>query len=530
MNKLRVRKGDTLKKANILLITTDQQRKDTLGCYGNDLIRTPNIDRLAKEGMCLERAYCENPICIPSRVTMITGKSSSHHGAVLHNASMRDDERTIAHVLTESGYCTHFIGKPHFKSQGHSGTEESVLDWRKGLYDDWIGPYAGFQTVEEILGHCNTFYGHYGKWLRREHAGELKHFRDSNLRSLDITCGRGVYENHIPESVHSTAYVGDRACAFLEKTAAQDQPFFCFASFPDPHWPLLPPSRYFHMYDDVELFPVIPYNNEGNKDNYPAQFKMVEEGKALPYDGNGHRVKNVEDIDKIRRVYWGSISLIDHHVGRILNQLDELGLTEETLVIFTTDHGEYMGSHGLMAKGGFLWEDYVNLPFIVRYPGMIPGGTRTDALLSFVDIVPTLLDLVGLSNTGLAPDGVSQKEVWLGNCREIRNAVKIHHPTQNENSIPPDQYALITKKWKLVYYAGDGNGELYDLERDPNELSNLYNMPEYRQLQTTLTIQLLDEIILENDKQAIRQQQSGQEYKPFIMKYDVWKEEFDALK
>jgi len=518
-----------LKRPNILLVTTDQQRKDTLGCYGNDLIKTPNIDRLANEGIRFNRAYCENPICIPSRITMLTGKTSAHHGAVLHNASIRDSEKTIAGLLTENGYRTHFVGKPHFKSQGHYGTEESVLDWRDGRYDDWNGPYVGFQTVEMVLGHSNIFYGHYGKWLRQEHAKELDCFMDKQIKNLDVSCGRGVFDNHIPESLHSSTYVAERSSAFIKQAAGRDEPFFCFASFPDPHWPILPPPKYFHMYDDVELLPVVPYNGEADKDNYPITYKISKRGEPIPYDGNSQHVNNIEDIDKIRRAYWGSISFIDYNIKKILDTLVDKRILEDTIIIFTTDHGEYMGSHGLMAKGGFLYEDYINLPFIVRYPKRIAKGSTSDGLFSFVDLAPTILDLVDVDKSVLPYDGISQADVLFGRKDCLRDCVTIHHPTQKRNSKPADQHALVTERWKLVYHAGETAGELFDLKEDPNEVNNLYNHPDYEKIQRQLTIRLLDEMILNNDKDAVLQQQSGQEYKPFIMKYEVWKPEFDAL-
>lgn len=518
------------KRPNILLITTDQQRKDTLGCYGNCLIHTPNIDSLAESGITMDREYCENPICIPSRNTLITGRYSWHHGAVLHNVNIRDSEPTLAKLLSDNGYLTHFIGKPHFKSQGHTGSEECVQDWLDGKYDHWDGPYVGFQGVEMVLGHCNIFTGHYGKWLREEHATELDCFRASQLRALDVSCGRGAYLNDIPEALHSSTYVGDRTCAFLEDAAQKDMPFFCFASFPSPHWPLMPPHPYDTLYQNTEMPPAIPYNEELGKDDYPWQYRELRENGKIPYDGNSQFVKNPNDIDAIKRLYWGEITLIDKNVGRIIFSLDKLGLRKNTIIVFTTDHGEYMGDHRTIAKGGFLWENFINLPCIFSFADRIPHGKRSNALMSHVDIAPTLLDLAKIDSAPLCADGISQAKVLTGHAERVRDCVTVMHPAQTEDMFPPDQHALVTEEWKLVYYAGTQSGELYHLKSDPEELHNLYHNPAFQSVRAELILKLLDELILHKDRYAIYQQKSGNEIKPFIMIDDVWDRKFKEVK
>jgi arylsulfatase A-like enzyme len=205
-------------------------------------------------------------------------------------------------------------------------------------------------------------------------------------------------------------------------------------------------------------------------------------------------------------------------------------MVENTIVIFTTDHGEYMGANGLMAKGGFLWEEFVNLPFVIRYPKEVTAGLRSEALFSFVDIVPTLLDYAGIDQHGLAPDGISQRKVFNGTEDHLRTALTILHPSQGDSSMAPDQHALITEEWKLVYYAGDPNGELYNLEDDPKELNNLYNQPEAQEIQRSLILRLLDEIILQNDKAPQLQARTADHYGKHVMTYEMWEKEFDQLK
>lgn len=492
------------KPMNILFITTDQQRRDTLGCYGNKLIRTPNLDRLASCGATLDRAYCESPICLPSRVTMITGKTAAHHGVTMHNVSMRDDEYTLGDELQNHGYRTHFIGKPHFKSQQHCGTEESIADWRDGKFEGWNGPYAGFETVEIALGHVNPLVGHYGRWLKENHPESIEFFREKHLNRIELKHPLGVFKNRIPEEACSSTYVGERTCAFLKEAAQARQPFYCFASFPDPHWPIMPPEPWFSMYDKTPVPPDTPYNGEAENPSYPDVFRDLREGRRGRYNGGGHYVTDPEDIPKIVRPYWGSVSLIDKQVGKILDELEQLGLAENTLVVFTTDHGEFMGAHGMVHKGSVLWEELIHVPFLMSLPGAIPSGMRSDALFSFTDIVPTLLDFAGIRETGLAVDGVSQKDVLTGSKESVRRTAVVQHAAREvDHPSAPDQYALIHDDWKLVYFAGSDRGLLFNLKEDPRELNNLYSDPAHTPIRDALCKELLDQLVLSQDKAAV---------------------------
>lgn len=537
------------KPMNILFITTDQQQKKTLGCYGNSYIETPNLDSLAEDSVVFERAYAECPICMPSRVTMITGRSARFHGVGVHNASMRKDEPVLGDVLHQKGYDTCFIGKPHFKSQQHRNTEESIADWRDGKFKNWNGPYAGFDKAKIVLGHSNSLVGHYGEWLKQEHPDAWRHFTDRSIKSIDVTSGNGTYQNSIPEKAHSSSYIGDMVCDYLDETKNSGKPFYCFASFPDPHWPIMPPEPYFSMYDNLNIPQPTAYNSEGEKDNYPFQFadmrKNIKNRGGNAYDGGGHYMQNSDDAVKITKHYWGAISLIDKNIGKMMEKLKQTGQYDNTLVIFTSDHGEYMGAHGMMAKGGALWEEFVNVPFIVKAP-KAKKGFRTQALLSMTDVVPTLLDYLEIdeNDTNLATDGVSQKDVIDGITECIRYLTTVFHPTNvlqenksmllddnelREEKIYPDQHALVTDRYKLVYYAGQSNGLLFDLENDPNELNNLYNLDQYKDVQAKLISRLMDQLILQSDKQALVRKQNSDEYGNHVMTYAIWGDEFKDL-
>jgi len=532
-----------MKKTNIVFITTDQQRKDTLGCYGNSFIQTPCLDKMASEGIVFDRAYCESPICMPSRVTMITGKTARHHGVTLQNSRIRSDEPTVGEVLGNHGYRTHLIGKAHFKSKQQQGTEESIADWRSGKLAGWNGPYAGFETVDFVLGHSNSLVGHYGQWIREHHPDKAHFFKDTHLEPLDVSCGQGVYRNSIPEEVHSSTYVGNRACEFIHAMKEEDRPFYCMVNFPDPHWPIAPPQPFFDMYSDVDIPAPVPYLNEHLKENYPRTFHNAAINGKTRYDGGGHIVQDGMDIPKITKAYWGAITLIDKNVGRMMDALRECGMEENTLVVFTSDHGEYMGTHGMMAKGGFLWESLVNVPLLMKYPREIQAGRRTDALLSFVDLVPTMLDCANIDAGEMECDGLSQRPIMCGDEKNLRKAVTVFHPSQLAGPVSavydndelmqleliPDQHAIVTKDWKLVYFAGDRGGLMFHLADDPDERNNVYNVPVYREQQDRLTRRLLDELILQQDRRALKLRKNADHYGEHIMSYDKWKPEFDAI-
>jgi len=462
---------------------------------------------------------------------MITGKTAQHHGATLHNTSMRTNEKTIGHVLAENGYATHFIGKAHFSSQQHAGNPEQILGWRNGLYKGWNGPYAGFETTELILGHSNSLLSHYGQWLEEKFPQHYKKFIFEEMKPIDVTCGQGTYKNKIPEEAYSSTYVGERTCEYIKKAAAGDKPFYCFASFPDPHWPIYPPEPWFSMYDnltDEQLSPwITPYAGEKERSDYPPNYKVPLEKRrgTPPYDGGGHFMPNPADAFKITRPYWGSVSLIDKNIGKIMSALDECGITENTIVVFTTDHGDYMGAHGWMAKGGFVWEEFIHIPYIVRWPGTYKPA-RTGAYISLIDAVPTLLESVGLPLNSLASDGVSQHGVLTGASSSARDSVLVTHFASSPDLCWPDIHVIIKDGFKLIYYAGAGKGELYNLARDPRELDNLYEKPDCEKTRNALTLELLDRLILERDKQPMLDRRNDDGYNEHAMIYKTWEPEF----
>lgn len=486
-------------KPNIVLITSDQQRTDTLGCYGARHVRTPNLDRLAAEGILLERAYCTNPVCTPARASLFTGRYVSRHGAWNVGLNVPEDTVMITHRLAAAGYLTHNIGKAHFQSLGGTAEQslESINGWRehRRLHD---GPYYGFQTAEFALGHT-TFglNGHYGAWVVAQTGEEkFKEFRTATRRSR-FEFGGEAYDWTLPTRLHNSVWTADRAIAFLERQDGA-RPFFLAVGFQDPHHPHCLPMD-FEARVNPDAVPM-PDFTEGELDDKPPHFLEARHGTLeesnmrgafmVAGQGTGANYTEVSDEDARlgRAYYYGMCQLLDQQLGRVLDCLDRRGLTQETLVIFTSDHGELLGDHGLWMKGPFHYEQLVRVPFIARLPRVIPEGMRTAALFSHVDVTPTLLSAAGLKPAEEL-DGRDALPLWRGETNQVRDFALV------ECVDDPKKLRLksiITKNRKLTWYCEQSYGELYDLDRDPREKQNRWDDPKYASEKAALLSRLLE--------------------------------------
>ena len=268
----------TLHRPNILIITTDQQRTDSLSCYGSDFTHTPHLDRLAREGIRLDRAYCTNPVCTPSRVSLFTGKQVSRHGVWNVGVNCPEDERMISHHLAAEGYRTHYIGKAHFQAFGLNGQQsrESRNDWAAG-YQDWSGPYYGFQTAELALGHTTYgISGHYGAWVRSQVSPSDVEAWETSRRIGDAGFGGNAHDWSIPLKYHNSIWTADRTIAILE---AHDpsQPFMMAVGFQDPHHPHALPTEFTDRVDPKAV--PLPDFTAGELDDKPPHFMEAHTGR-----------------------------------------------------------------------------------------------------------------------------------------------------------------------------------------------------------------------------------------------------------
>ena len=479
------------KRPNILLITSDQQHFDTLGVT-NPRIKTPNLNRLAYEGTRFDRAYCPNPVCTPTRASLITGVYPSQHGAWTIGCKLPEDVPTVGEVFQQNGYATGLIGKAHFQPLKSKPGSESLechptlrnLDfWRK-----FQGPWYGFEHIEITRNHVDEHLvgEHYAIWMEEQ---GLKNWRDYFMKwPPEEGDKHRKFKWDIPEEYHYSKWTADRSIAYLEKCKEDDKLFFLWSSFHDPHPPYLVPEPWASMYDPDDMVPgkLTP----GEHDLNPPYFRKTQEEKpdfsmykeTFGAHGFHSHLTKPEELRKGIATYYGMISFMDQQIGRILEALDRLGMAHNTMVVFTTDHGHFTGQHGLVAKGPFHYEDMLRVPMIVWYPGRVPQNVVSDSLQSLVDYSPTFLAAAGIDVPGYMT-GLNEYDVWCGRRDSLRDYVIV------ENRHEPTLVHLRTyvdKRYKITVHRDRPYGELFDLQEDPGEAHNRWNDPTYASVKSDL--------------------------------------------
>ena len=469
---------------NVLIILTDQQRRDSLGCYGNGYTRTPNIDGLAERGVRFERNYVANPICMPNRLSLFTGRTIRNHG-LWTNGLLLPERTTLAHAFRNSGYQTASFGKIHFTPYGGKGEhKECMARWRSGDEDvGWCGPYWGGEHVELTLGHTAPF-AHYGAWFYGQGGTD-------DMLAVQAVAGAaqsGVRE--LPEELHDSAFVADRTVDFLRRRRAC--PFFLVASFPDPHHPFNPPRTATERYASGEV--KMPVGGPEDLDSRPAHYARHfrggwhRKGHCPETHPNGLSVEHTRE-----RIAHTSamVELIDRNVGRILEALEQENLADETIVAFTSDHGELLGDHGLWFKGPFFYEGLINTPLILSSPGQVTPGV-SEALFSDIDLAPTLCDLAGVTPPPYM-DGRSQVPHLRDPHITVRDQCLVEYRNgYGENDC--SSKVIVTDRYKYVRYQ-IGQEELTDLIEDPLERKNVAGISCYASIKRDLQAMLLDEIL-----------------------------------
>jgi arylsulfatase A-like enzyme len=334
---------------------------------------------------------------------------------------------------------------------------------------------------------------HYAIWLE-EHG--LKDWRDyfqplpTEKKERERYFEREQRTWDLPEELHHTRWVGERTIAQMERAAAEERPFFVWSSFFDPHPPYIVPEPWASMYDPRDMDPGqylegefrdLPRHYQMSREESPDK-SVYEEPKGSGLHGVHSHLHNEEELRKDMACYYGMMSFVDQEIGRIIDALDRLGMAENTLVVFSTDHGHFLGEHGLIAKGPFHYEEMIRVPFIVRRPGTVPAGRVSSALQSLVDLPGTFLRATGQP----MPDwmqSMDQTPVWQGEADAVRDFVLVenrHNPTtMHLNTYVDDRY-------KLTVYRREELGEMYDLQNDPQERCNLWNDPAQAELKTRL--------------------------------------------
>jgi len=403
-------------KWNLLIVTNDQHRADCLGCYGNPVIKTPHTDRLASQGVRFANHFAHAPQCVPSRVSLHTGRYPHVHRVPTNSYLLPESEETLAKVLNQQGYRTACVGEMPFAPQPYTG---------------------GFQQVLASNPEYDRFLAGHG---------------------LKFPPSEGPFQAApVPwtDDLDETAFFSTHARDFIK--SHRDTPFFLHVNFRRPHHPFNPPSPFDKMYLGEQFPP--SHVRAGEMANKPPQQKAALENSV----GFDLRTLTPADLDRVKAYYYGMISENDKYIGTVLDELKASGLEDRTVVVFNADHGEMLGDHGLLFKGSYMYDGVVRIPLIVRAPGKLPAGSVVNELCEEVDVLPTLLELLGVA----APAGVQGQSLVAG---RKKSAVFAEFPTIK---------MARTREWKLVHYTRAKYGELYHLSEDAHELRNLWDDPKY---------------------------------------------------
>lgn len=458
-----------VKKPNIILIMTDQQRYDTVQALGYPHMKTPNIDRLVREGMAFNRCYCTAPSCVPSRASFFNG-CYPHTLNVYHNFC--NWEHSWVELLNEAGYHCANIGKMHtLPYETACGFDERFVVENKDRPLESEKPHGGY-------------YDEWDKFLAN--SGVRKPSRESyRAEHPEYNSSLGAYKWPLEEKYHSDEFVGNMAKWFIERRKS-DSPFFLQIGFPGPHPPYDPVERFIELYNEVEI--PVPIATE-------EEFALQPGAQALyrkeMIDGNHDAVKwlekpSHEQLQRLRRYYAASVTQIDEKIGEILNLLEKQGYLEDAIVIFTSDHGDCLGDHGHIQKWT-MYESVVHVPMIVWSPGRMPAGEKSEALLQHMDIAATILEMAGIDiprdweAISVADDLLSGREyVFAEHARDnILKGVDFITMVRSEDM-------------KLVHYLDQECGELYDLRKDPDEKVNLWDNCSYSVVKKKLLNEILN--------------------------------------
>jgi len=473
------------RRPNILLITTDQQRHDHMGVGGLAAVPTPNLDRLGTEGVHFARAYAPSPLCTPARVSLLTGRYPSLHGAYSVGVSVHPFPRpTIADMFSAAGYETALLGKTHFVARedeaSHvTGQPEPAPE----AFREFHGPYVGFQHVQTCGGHTiNTIPDmHYRVFLEDAGVDYRPWFPRFGPDYDHHYCGPW----NLPAQYHDTAWVGGMTEAWIRQHA-DGAPWFCWSSFQDPHEPFACPEPWFSR---VEIGGLEPYEGvrPGEFDNKPAFYRQAAAGDWSMYDdGCGvpcsfYTPERDERAVTALAATLGMVAFIDDRVGAILRALEQTGQADNTLVVFTGDHGEMHGHHGFWGKGLTAYEDCQRVPLLVWGPGLVERQGTTQALANLIDLPRTFLSLAEIE-ISLGMQGVDLAPLLRGQADRVQDFTVVEcQPTRKVY-----QQTLITERYKLILYRDTNEAELYDLEEDPDQYENLWRRPGYESLKSEL--------------------------------------------
>jgi len=469
-------------KINLLFIWTDQQRFDTMKAYGNDKIKVPNLNKLAEQCIVFEKAYVTQPVCTPSRSSVMTGLTPHTNGCYENNIPLKAETKTLPELINDPEYRTAYMGKWHLGDEVFA--QHGFQEW----YAIEDGYHSHYSKGKDNDKKARSSYHH---WLISK--GEKPNTEDGRF-------SRG-FSSNLPVEYGKPKFLEEKAIEFMEENRAN--PFILYVNFLEPHSPFSSTLNEYHDLDNLTV---------------PEDFSVDEElsyrDVMRKFSGDNTTTEKVPDF--VRR-YWGLMSKVDMSVGKILEKLYELGLDENTLIVYTSDHGEMLGSHGLKGKR-YAFDESSRIPLLVKLPGTQKQRIIKEAV-SQIDIVPSILDYLGYP-VDESLEGKSLVDVWNGG--EVKNnyvffemikpktvqdkvidnvssQMKISEQNLKKAIAASSRVVVSPDGWKMVVSNGD-KSQLYNLNEDPLEYKNLYNDKQYADVIKRLSNKLLEWQKRTNDK------------------------------
>jgi len=479
---------------NILVIMTDQQKATASHLYGNSFCETPAMARLADEGVLFEHAFTPHPLCVPARVSFWTAQFPHSHGGRRNETWMPAGARHAFQLWQEAGYHTGLIGKNHCFEQPQD----------LARFDTWCEiSHGGLPADPTTRGM---------PWFRPLDGVRAAH---ALRRSMTPQNPRFAYAtSDFPLEDYSTGLVAGQTVRFLEKHG--HEPFALWVSFPDPHEPWVVPEQYAALFPPGKI-ELPPWREDEFDERAPERNRILYQMLGIAEDA-------IEDVYGMMSVYYGMVRFIDDGLGQILDALETLGLREKTIVVFCSDHGDFMGEHRMQCKGGVFYDCLTRVPLIVSWPGQIPSGQKDDSMVNLIDVVPTLLQLQGLTVprsmhgqglptvTAASPREATFSEYGAGGPPfRMADLEKLPRPHGRKTLIQSLRWReaegrrkmVRTRRWKYVHDPLGDRDELYDLVNDPWELENVVDAPEHSAVLADLRLRLADWSIQTEDARPV---------------------------
>lgn len=490
------------KKRNILFIMADQLRADYLACNGHPTIKTPNIDKLAQRGVNFTRAYCQAPVCGPSRMSFYTGRYAFSHGASYNNVPLRVSEKGMGDYLRPQGYRVALVGKTHMKRddegmarlgmdpESSRGVLVSQCGFEPFERDDGLHPD---QSVDPDLRYNQYLrnLGFNGKNPWHEWANSAESDTGEVLSGWQMR--HSNLPARVPEEHSETAYTTNRAMDFIEETG--DEPWCLHLSYIKPHWPYIAPAPYHDMYSVEDILPAVRTQDEF-ENPHPVVGAFMKHPEGVEFSREEVR-------ERVIPAYMGLITQLDDHIGRLMDFLKEKGQLDNTLIVLTADHGDYLGDHWLGEKELF-HEPSVRIPMIVCDPSEQADSTRgqtSTALVESIDLLPSFVEyaegpsaphiLEGRSLLNLL-QGTQEQDQWRKFV--FSEADYAWRNARTELGLEPDQtraFMVCNERWKYVHYE-HYPAQLFDLENDPQELDDLAASPDYQKVKDDMAHAVYD--------------------------------------